>query len=102
MLLLFLVNYLPAMIVAAFINICTDCQCDVVHLLRDVVFLFIETSGLLRALLFIARLEVLRNAMKEIVCHVWGRMKNRQMFRARFRNTKEHEAEISIEEEGNR
>ena len=71
MLLLFLVNYLPAMIAATYINICTDCPCSVVHLMRDVVFLSILTSGLFRAVLFISRLEVLRTAICEMAGRLW-------------------------------
>jgi len=97
MLLLFLVNYSPAVIVATFINICTNCRCHIVHVMRDIVFLPILTSGLWRAILFIMKLKVLRNAIKSVIqCNKVHSDSGRVYFHSQ--NSQESNTKISIQE----
>lgn len=67
MLLLFLVNYLPAVIITTYMNICTDCSCTFIHIMRDFIFLSILSSGLWRGINFLICLSALRGAVKIII-----------------------------------
>lgn len=70
MLVLFIVNYLPCLVITAYLNLCKTCSCSFVHTMRDVIFLFILASGAFRAINFIARLTLLRETVKSLVlCH---------------------------------
>ena len=66
MLVLFIVNYLPCLVITAYINLCNECSCTFVHVMRDIIFLFIIASGLFRAINFIVRLTLLRESVKSI------------------------------------
>ena len=67
MLVLFIVNYLPCLVITAYVNLCETCSCGFVHIMRDVIFLFILASGMCRAINFIARLTLLRETIKALV-----------------------------------
>lgn len=69
MLILFLVNYLPAVVLIIYLNICQACSCEFVHIARDIVLVSILSSGVWRALNFTLRLTALREAMKTLVCY---------------------------------
>ena len=66
MLLLFILNYLPCLVLTTYMNVCEQCDCMFVHVLRDIVFLAILSSALFRAINFIVRLKALQNAIKAI------------------------------------
>lgn len=66
MLLLFLLSYLPALIITTYMNVCEKCDCKFVHIMRDVVFLFILAGGLFRVVNFIVRLTTLNEAVKSL------------------------------------
>lgn len=66
MLVLFVLNYLPCIILIAYMNLCNTCICDFVHVMRDVVWLTILSSPLCRSLNFIFRLTALREAVKVV------------------------------------
>ena len=63
MLCVFLMTYLPTIVTVYYINICTECSCVVVHVIRDVSFLFILSSSVFRPLNFIFSLKHLRNSV---------------------------------------
>lgn len=67
MLVLFLVNYLPVLLVVLYMNLCEHCSCEFIHVSRDLVFLSILSSGLFRAVNFIVRLTALREAVKSLL-----------------------------------
>jgi 7 transmembrane receptor (rhodopsin family). len=67
MLVLFIINYLPCVVITAYVNLCEDCSCTFVHVMRDIVFMSIIASGLLRAVNFIARLTMLRESVKSLL-----------------------------------
>lgn len=67
MLLLFIINYLPCLLLTFYMNICSNCDCRFVHVMRDVVVLSILSSALFRALNFVIRLETLQKAIKTMV-----------------------------------
>ena len=69
MLILFLVNYLPTVVLIIYLNICQACSCEFVHIARDIVLVSILSSGVWRALNFALRLTALREAMKTLVCY---------------------------------
>ena len=69
MLILFLVNYLPTVVLIIYLNICKACSCEFVHIARDIVLVSILSSGVWRALNFTLRLTALREAMKTLVCY---------------------------------
>ena len=69
MLILFLVNYLPTVVLIIYLNICQACSCEFVHIARDIVLVSILSSGVWRALNFTLRLTALREAMKTLVCY---------------------------------
>lgn len=66
MLVLFVLNYLPCIILIVYMNLCNSCICSFVHVMRDVVWLAILSSPLCRSLNFIFRLAALREAVKVV------------------------------------
>lgn len=67
MLLVFLLTYAPAAVMTVYINVCQDCSCSVIHILRDVIFTSILASALWRSLNFVLRLMTLRRAIREML-----------------------------------
>ena len=63
MLLVFLITYVPTMVTILYINICTECNCIVVHVMRDVSFVFIWSSSVFRPVNFILTLKHLRTSI---------------------------------------
>ena len=68
MLLLFIINYLPCVVLTIYMNVCITCNCDLIHIMRDVVFLSVLSSGLCRAINSIIRISVIRGAIKALLC----------------------------------
>lgn len=66
MLLVFLVTYLPAAIMVIYMNTCHDCDCVVIHLMRDFTYLLILSSATWRPLNFILRLRTIRREVKNV------------------------------------
>jgi len=66
-LLLFLLTYLPACIMTIYMNVCTECNCLLIHVLRDLTFLLILASALLRGINFISRLTTIRRAIRKML-----------------------------------
>ena len=66
MLIVFLITYLPATVMTLYINLCKNCNCIAIHILRDLTYLSILSSALWRPLNFILRLKTLRNDIKSI------------------------------------
>lgn len=67
MLLLFFIIYLPCVVLIIYMNVCTTCDCSFIHVMRDLVFAIILSSGLCRALNFLVRLDALHDAVKSIL-----------------------------------
>lgn len=66
MLVLFIFNYLPCVILIVYMNLCKNCDCDFVHVLRDVIWLAILSSALCRPLNFVIRLAALQESIKSV------------------------------------
>ena len=66
MLIVFLVSYLPACVMIIYMNACEDCDCILVHILRDLTYLAILSSALLRPLNFIYRLKIVNITIKKL------------------------------------
>ena len=64
MLVLFVMNYVPCVILVLYMNICEECDCDFVHIMRDIIWFMILASPLCRALNFLVRLETLRETVQ--------------------------------------
>ena len=73
MLCVFVATYLPTVITMIFMNVCTTCNCLVIHIMRDVSVLSILSSSVLRPLNFIMTLKHLRIAVYQIL----GKKKNK-------------------------
>ena len=68
MLLLFLINYIPAVGMTLYMNFFpTHSSCTFIHIMRDFIFLSILTSGLWRAINFYICLRPLRDAAKTLL-----------------------------------
>lgn len=67
MLCVFVATYLPTVITMIFMNMCTTCNCLVVHIMRDVSVMSILSSSVLRPLNFIMTLKHLRIAVYQIL-----------------------------------
>ena len=66
MLVLFILNYIPCVILITYMNLCEECNCDFVHVMRDYIWLAILSSPLCRSLNFVFRLTALREAVKVV------------------------------------
>ena len=66
MLIVFLITYLPATVMTLYMNLCKNCNCIAIHILRDLTYLSILSSALWRPLNFILRLKTVRNDIKRI------------------------------------
>ena len=60
MLLVFVLTYLPTAVTMVYMNACTECNCVVVHVMRNVSILSILSSSIFRPLNFILTLKHLR------------------------------------------
>lgn len=67
MLVVFLVSYLPTCTMIIYMNNCVECNCKLIHSMRDLTFLFMVAGAALRPINFIARLNVLRRSVKKLV-----------------------------------
>jgi len=66
MLCVFLFTYLPTTVSILYMNICTECNCDIVHVLADYSFMFILSSSVFRPLNFILTLKHLKLSVARI------------------------------------
>ena len=66
MLLVFVLTYLPTAVTMVYMNACTECNCVVVHVMRDVSILSILSSSVFRPLNFILTLKHLRISVARI------------------------------------
>lgn len=64
MLVLFVMNYVPCILLVLYMNICEECNCDFVHIMRDIIWFMILASPLCRALNFLVRLDTLRETVR--------------------------------------
>ena len=63
MLAIFIVSYFPIFLACLYLNVCTECDCLAVHILRDVVIQAILASSAARPINFLHRLTNLRNEL---------------------------------------
>lgn len=70
MLIVFLFTYLPATMMTAYMNLCQKCNCDAIHVLRDLTYLSILSSAFWRPLNFIMRLNTVRRDILEILVNI--------------------------------
>ena len=73
MLVVFLVSYLPTIIMIIYMNNCVECNCMLIHVMRDLTFLFVVAGALMRPINFILRLRVLRRSIKKILLGFCGK-----------------------------
>ena len=73
MLVLFVVNYVPCVLLVLYMNICEECDCDFVHIMRDIIWFVILASPICRALNFLVRLETLRETVRSSCFSSGGR-----------------------------
>ena len=66
MLCVFIATYLPTTFTMLYMNVCTECNCLVIHIMRDVSALSILSSSVLRPLNFILTLKHLRSSVFQI------------------------------------
>eukprot|EP00112_Aurelia_sp_Birch-Aquarium-sp1_P023335 Seg6905.2 transcript_id=Seg6905.2/GoldUCD/mRNA.D3Y31 product="5-hydroxytryptamine receptor 2C" protein_id=Seg6905.2/GoldUCD/D3Y31 len=64
MFVIFILSYFPIFLACIYLNTCKDCNCLVVHILRDVVILAILTSSVARPVNFLLRLTDLRKGLR--------------------------------------
>ena len=63
----FVITYLPTTVTMLYMNFCTECNCIVVHVMRDISILFILSSSVFLPLNFLLTLRHLRaSAVKQI------------------------------------
>ena len=63
MLAIFIASYFPIFLACLYLNVCTNCNCLAVHILRDVVLQAILASSIARPINFLHRLTNLRNEL---------------------------------------
>ncbi|XP_066931935.1 5-hydroxytryptamine receptor 2A-like [Clytia hemisphaerica] len=66
MICVFLATYLPTVASMLYMNFCKDCNCDMIHIMRDVSSIFILSSSLFRPLNFILTLTHIRSSVYQI------------------------------------
>ena len=66
MLVLFIMNYVPCIVLVIYMNICVECDCNFVHIMRDIIWFFILASPFCRALNFLMRLKTLREQVQRV------------------------------------
>ncbi len=74
MLVVFLFSYLPTCTMIIYMNNCVHCDCNLIHAMRDLTYLFMVAGAALRPINFIARLRVLRRCIRKIVSRVCNRL----------------------------
>ncbi|XP_066931455.1 uncharacterized protein [Clytia hemisphaerica] len=65
MALVFLVTYLPAVLMTIYMNLCLDCDCILIHVLRDLTTISLLASAALRPINFMLTLKTLRKAISK-------------------------------------
>ena len=61
---IFILSYFPIFLACIYLNSCKNCDCLVVHIVRDIVILAIFTSSLARPINFLLRLTNLRDELR--------------------------------------
>ena len=72
MVVVFIVTYLPTCVLMIYMNVYTKCDCDLIHVMRDLSILSIASSSTLRSLNFILTLKHVREAIVQLcrdLCH---------------------------------
>ena len=67
MLVVFLVSFLPTVVMIIYMNNCINCNCMLIHAMRDLTYLLVVAGALMRPINYILRLRVLRRAIKKSV-----------------------------------
>ncbi|XP_012565845.1 uncharacterized protein LOC105849937 [Hydra vulgaris] len=67
MLIVFLATYFPSCCVTLYINTCEQCNCSLIHILRDFTYLSLLSSALWRSINFAVRIITLKKRIKEII-----------------------------------
>ena len=68
MIFVFIVSYLPTAATMVYMNVCQQCDCVAVHIMRDVSIISILASSVLRPISFITNLRHLKNAFMFRLC----------------------------------
>eukprot|EP00794_Sanderia_malayensis_P020553 gene20553-22575_t len=76
MLVVFLFSYLPTCTMIIYMNNCVNCNCELIHSMRDLTYLFMVAGALLRPINFIARLRVLRRSVKNLLSGICRNMQD--------------------------
>ena len=66
MICVFLATYLPTVASMVYMNVCTSCDCSVIHILRDVSSLCVLSSSMFRPLNFILTLRHVRKSVLSV------------------------------------
>ena len=67
MLAVFLISFLPTVIMIIYMNNCTKCHCTLIHTMRDLTYLLVVAGALMRPINYMLRLRVLRRAVKKTI-----------------------------------
>ena len=65
MLAVFLISFLPTVVMIIYMNNCINCHCILIHTMRDLTYLFVVAGALMRPINYILRLRVLRKSIKK-------------------------------------
>lgn len=71
MLVVFLISFLPTIVMIIYMNNCIDCNCVLIHTMRDLTYLLIVAGAFMRPVNYILRLRVLRRAIKKNIAGVF-------------------------------
>ena len=67
MLAVFMISFLPTVIMIIYMNNCTKCNCTLIHTMRDLTYLLVVAGALMRPINYMLRLRVLRRAIGKTV-----------------------------------
>ena len=69
MIVVFIISYVPMAITVVYMNVCEDCDCTLIHIMRDVSIISLLSSSALRPVTFILNLKVLKKQFSKKFCH---------------------------------
>ncbi|XP_066920513.1 uncharacterized protein [Clytia hemisphaerica] len=69
MIVVFIISYVPMAITVVYMNVCEDCDCTLIHIMRDVSIISLLSSSALRPITFILNLKVLKRKFSKKFCH---------------------------------
>ncbi|XP_057296495.1 cholecystokinin receptor-like [Hydractinia symbiolongicarpus] len=67
LLVVFVLTYLPSVVMTTYMNLCQDCDCMFIHVLRDLTLVSIYSSALWRPLNFVIRLKTIRKEISTLL-----------------------------------